>query len=61
MKYQVDRLADSMSGESIRQPATEEALDAEKTWLSMYRLPEAEFKAFGGRVRQALIAISGSI
>jgi hypothetical protein len=61
MKYQVDRLADSMSGESIRQPATEEALDAEKTWLSMYRLPEAEFKAFGGRVRQALIAIRGSI
>lgn len=61
MKYQVDRLAESMSGESIRQPATEEALDAEKTWLSMYKLPEAEFKAFGGRVRQALTAVRGSI
>ena len=61
MKYQVDRLAESMSGESIRQPATEEALDAEKTWLSMYKLPEAEFKAFGGRVKQALTAIRETI
>ena len=61
MKYQVDRLAESMSGESIRQPATEEALDAEKTWLSMYKLPEAEFKAFGTRAKQALTAIRGSV
>jgi len=60
MKYQVDRLADSMSGESIRQPVTDEALDAEKTWLSMYTLPEADFKTFGRRVKQALTAIRGS-
>ncbi|MCP4044975.1 MAG: hypothetical protein GY732_03180, partial [Gammaproteobacteria bacterium] len=61
MKYQVDRLAESMSGESIRKAATEEALDAEKTWLSMYKLPEAEFMTFGRRVKQALTAIRGSI
>ncbi|MFC1777799.1 DUF349 domain-containing protein, partial [Pseudomonadota bacterium] len=61
MKYQVDRLAESMSGESIRQPASEEALAAEKTWLSMYQLPEADFKAFGKRVKQALSAINRSV
>jgi len=61
MKYQVDRLAESMSGESIRQPVSEEALAAEKTWLSMYQLPEADFKAFGKRVKQALSAINRSV
>jgi len=61
MKYQVDRLAESMSGESIRLPVTQEALDAEKTWLSMYKLPEADFDAFGKRIKQALIAIRGSV
>jgi len=58
MKYQVDRLAQSMSGESTRQPATEEAREAEKIWLGMYALPKADFKAFGKRIKQALTTIS---
>ncbi len=57
MQYQVDRLAESMSGESARQPANEEAHDAETIWLGMYALPEPEFKAFGKRIKQALSAI----
>jgi hypothetical protein len=57
MQYQVDRLAESMSGESARQPASEEARDAETIWLGMYALPEPEFKAFGKRIKQALSAI----
>jgi DNA repair protein SbcC/Rad50 len=57
MQYQVDRLAESMSGESARLPALAEARDAEKTWLGMYALPESEFKTFGKRVKQALTAI----
>ena len=60
MKYQVDRLAESMSGEGTRQPASEEAHDAEKAWLSMYALPETEFEAFGKRVKLALSTISGN-
>jgi hypothetical protein len=58
MKYQVDRLAESMSGEKSRQPATVEALEAEKVWLAMYSLPETDFEAFGKRVKQALSKIS---
>ena len=61
MQYQVDRLAESMSGESIRQPAIDEAHDAEKTWLGMYALPEPEFKAFGKRIKQALSVIMGNV
>jgi len=57
MKYQVDRLAQSMSGESARRPAFEEALEAEKTWLGFYALPEDDFAAFGKRIKQALSAI----
>jgi hypothetical protein len=57
MQYQVDRLAESMSGESARQPANEEARDAETIWLGMYALPEPEFKAFGKRIKQALSTI----
>lgn len=57
MQYQVDRLAESMSGESARQPAKDEAREAEKAWLGMYALPEPEFKAFGKRVKLALTAI----
>jgi exonuclease SbcC len=57
MKYQVDRLAESMSGESARQPAADEARDAEKTWLAMYSLPETDFNAFGKRIKQALSKI----
>ena len=49
MKYQVDRLAESMSGARIRQPATEEAREAEKTWLGLYALPAADYDAFGQR------------
>jgi hypothetical protein len=60
MQYQVDRLADSMSGKTVRQPATDEARDAETTWLGMYRLPESDFKAFGQRIKQALSVISES-
>jgi len=58
MQYQVDRLAQSMSGETAKQSASEEAIDAEKSWLAMYALPEAEFKAFGARVKKALNAIN---
>ena len=57
MKYQVDRLAQSMSGEGARIPATEEALEAEKTWLELYVLPEQDFSAFGKRIKLALSTI----
>ena len=57
MKYQVDRLAQSMSGESARIPAGEEALEAEKTWLGLYALPEDDFGAFGKRIKRALSSI----
>ena len=57
MKYQVDRLAQSMSGETPRQAASEEALEAEKTWLGFYALPEADFGTFGKRIKRALSAI----
>ena len=57
MKYQVDRLAQSMSGETPRQAANEEALEAEKTWLGFYALPEADFGEFGKRIKRALSAI----
>ena len=57
MKYQVDRLAQSMSGEIARQPANEEALEAEKTWLGFYALPESDFAAIGKRVKLALSTI----
>jgi len=61
MQYQVDRLAESMSGESVRQPATDEARAAEKIWLGMYALPESDFEAFGKRIKQALSTINGSV
>ncbi len=61
MRYQVDRLAESMSGEGIRQPAAEEASFSEREWLSMYALPEADFKSFGKRIKQALTTITESI
>ena len=57
MKYQVDRLAQSMSGEIARQPASEEALEGEKVWLGLYALPEADFGAFGKRIKRALSTI----
>jgi len=57
MQYQVDRLAASMSGASEKQPATDEARDAEISWLGMYTLPEPEFEAFGKRIKQAMSAI----
>ena len=60
MQYQVDRLAESMSGETVRQLASEEAIEAEKTWLGMYALAEPEFKVFGNRIKLALKAITGS-
>jgi len=60
MQYQVDRLAHSMAGDTVRQPATDEAREAEITWLGMYALPEPEFKAFGQRIKQALSAIMES-
>ena len=58
MQYQVDRLAQSMSGESSNQSASEEAIDAEKSWLAMYALPDEEFKSFGARIKKALKAIT---
>lgn len=58
MKYQVDRLAHSMAGDAARQSVEEEALEAEKTWLSMYRLPDEEHKSFKARVEAALSAIN---
>jgi hypothetical protein len=60
MQYQVVRLADSMSGDGARLPASEEAGEAENLWLRMYALPEAEFKAFGKRIQTALSAITES-
>jgi exonuclease SbcC len=60
MTYQVDRLAETMSGESTRQPAADEARDAERTWLEMYTLPDADFGAFGKRIRQALTSVTES-
>lgn len=61
MQYQVDRLAESMSGESARQPASDEAREAEQLWLGMYALPEPEFLAFGKRIKKALSTIMDSI
>jgi hypothetical protein len=61
MKYQVDRLAESMSGEVTRQPAAEEATEAEKIWLGLYALPESDFESFGKRIKQALSTIMESI
>lgn len=58
MQYQVDRLAQSMSGEAARLSASEEAADAEKTWLAMYALPEAAFNSYGARVKKALSTIT---
>ena len=57
MKYQVDRLAESMTGARKKQPANEEAIEAEKAWLGLYALPEAEFESFGKRIQRALSAI----
>ena len=57
MKYQVDRLAQSMSGEIARQPANEEALESENIWLGLYALPDTEFDSFGKRIKKALSAI----
>ena len=57
MKYQVDRLAQSMSGEIARLPASEEALQGEKVWLGLYALPETDFGAFGKRIKRALSTI----
>lgn len=59
MQYQVDRLAQSMSGDVTRQSAEEEARELEKSWLAMYLLPEAEFKSFGARIKKALKKITG--
>jgi hypothetical protein len=61
MKYQVDRLADSMSGEMARQPVAEEAAEVEKIWLGMYTLPEPDYKTFGERIKLALSTIMESI
>jgi hypothetical protein len=58
MQYQVDRLAGSMSGEITRQPVAQEASQAEHEWFAMYALPEADFKAFGERIKNALTTIS---
>jgi len=58
MKYQVDRLASSMSGEMTRQPVDEEASEAEHEWFAMYALPEPDFKAFGKRIKQALLSVN---
>ena len=60
MQYQVDRLAASMSGDGSRLPVSEEASEAEAQWLSMYALPEAEFKIFGKRIKTALSTITES-
>lgn len=57
MKYQVDRLAQSMSGEIARQPASDEALEGEKVWLGLYALPETDFGAFGKRIKRAISVI----
>ncbi len=61
MKYQVDRLAQSMSGDISRQPAGEEALEAEKAWLGLYALPEADFGVFGKRIKRALSTVMESV
>ena len=58
MQYQVDRLAQSMSGDAARQSAEEEARDAEKSWLGMYKLPDQEYKSYGSRIKKALKSIS---
>jgi hypothetical protein len=58
MKYQVDRLADSMAGEIQRRPVSEEAREVEHEWMTMYTLQEDDFKAFGERIRQALAILT---
>jgi hypothetical protein len=50
-----------MSGDAARQPASEEANEAENIWLGMYALPETEFKTFGKRIQTALTTIMENI
>ncbi len=57
MQYQVDRLAESMSGEFTRRPAVDEAREAEKSWLAMYALPEADYSNYGERIKRAITTI----
>jgi hypothetical protein len=54
MQYQVNRLAETLSGDRAAGAAAEEAQDAEREWLLMGPLPEAEFDAIDARLRSAL-------
>jgi hypothetical protein len=60
MQYQVNRLAQSMSGSGERQSARSEARTLENDWLGMYALPEADYSDFGKRIELALDTIMES-
>jgi len=60
MQYQVDRLAQSMSGSGERRSAQAEAGAAEHEWLNMFALPDPDYSAFGERVKRALTSIEES-
>ncbi|NNL94127.1 MAG: DUF349 domain-containing protein [Xanthomonadales bacterium] len=54
MKYQVERLSQSMTGELERQSAVQEALRAEREWLTLGVLKPAEYDQYRQRIRAAL-------
>jgi hypothetical protein len=58
MAYQVKRLAETLSGEKVRQSARDEASDAEQEWLLMPYLVESDYEAFKTRIRAALEEIN---
>ncbi len=57
MQYQVDRLAESMSGGAPRPATSVEASAAEAAWLGMYALPEPAYSMFDQRIKSALNTI----
>ena len=54
MKYQVDRLSKSLSGDSERLSAAEEARSIEQEWLKLAVLPASKHKKFERRLKTAL-------
>jgi hypothetical protein len=54
MKYQVDRLSKSLSGDSERLPAAQEARSAEQEWLTLPLLKARDHTRFERRIKKAL-------
>ena len=54
MKYQVDRLSKSLSGDSERLPAAQEARSAEQEWLTLPLLKARDHTRYERRIKKAL-------